>query len=269
MPRKRYGTKYGNFGNMTGMSKVKGRYRTGGGHIYGGSAAYRKSLTAAVRTLNRRQGGLAGLELKFLDTSKGSVAISSSATMVGGEYDPPTLDCLNSMVQGNGASARIGRYIWMKSIKVKGHFNIVKTTASSAPPSVTAINAYLILDRQTNTAQMSSEDVFTNKLAAADTLDALFRDMQNTDRFQVLDSYKTNIMPTFIRSNVAGESQHAQVKRNWTMSHRWPGKGKRVLFNTAGGNVTNIQDNSLHVIIFASIAGCTVSYNARLRYTTT
>lgn len=237
-------------------------------------AARRSNTQKQINSLNRRIGGFMGLEMKFLDTSIALTAIDTQSNLTGANVDPVTIDCLNSMVQGDGEQERLGRHIVMHSIKVKGHVELPLKEDSGIPLDQIGIKCYLILDKQTNAAQMLSAQVFTNQGAAIDGTTQLFRNMQHTDRYTVLDSYSTVIKPNQTVSTDAGGVatffHHGKVIHNFSLGYRWP-RGKKVLYAGTTGTIANIQDHSLHVLAFADEAGevAQIVYNARLRYTTT
>ncbi len=223
----------------------------------------------AIARLNKRTGGFMGLELKFFDTSLATPStMSGNGDLTAGELDPPTVNCLNAMVQGTGEQERLGRFINMTSVKVKGTFLFPVAEALGLPAGAQFVTIFLVLDKETNAAQLNSEDVFTNKAATADLINHLFINMENTDRFQILDSDRVTLHPEFVLQNETGVTYaRGEVKHSWSLSYRWK-RGKKVLFKGTAGTVANIQDNSLHVIGYCKGA-VTVDYNARLRYTTT
>lgn len=243
---------------------------------YGTGKTKRRGMTmtdwqqqAAIRSLNRRVGGFQGLELKFFDTSVQAAALTSSAALTGAEVDPTTLDCLNSMTQGPGEQQRLGRNISMKSITVKCHFHVPIEEAAAAPESDIECLIALVLDKQTNLAQMDSEDVFTNKMASAKGNNLLFRNVEHTDRFQVLASRKITLRPRLGMTQAAGDNNYSWggPSKEVTLFKRW--KGKKVLFKQgATGTIADIEDNSLHIVCYCNLIGATLSYNARLRFTT-
>lgn len=222
----------------------------------------------AIARINKRTGGFRGLSLKFLDLSISNTTIANNQNMTGGELDPTTQDCLNAMVEGNTPSARLGRFIEMRSIKVKGRVQFAEELAIATPPGEPVVSLFLVMDKQTNTAQMASQDLFTNKGASITLLSSLFMDMENTDRFQILDSVKIKLTVDTTQQATDVYS-HSGAETLFSLSYRWK-SGKRVLFTGgAGGTVSNIADNSLHVIGFVnSNDPCTVTYNSRLRFTT-
>lgn len=237
-----------------------------------GSAYHRGGTTAmrnaqAIARLNKRTGGFIGLELKFLDRFKSFVIMGNATDMSGAEKDPLTVLCLNSLAQGTGESERLGRHCEMRSIKVKGTLVFPATEAQTAPAGQALCAVYLVMDTQTNGAQLNSEDVFTNFGAQVGNLTQPMVNMENTDRFRILDSFHTILVP-WTTSEGTNEFSHGHVNKPFSLSYRWKGKGKRVLYKGTGGNISDIQSNSLHVLAYCINALPGIEYTSRMRYTT-
>jgi len=234
-----------------------------------GTAASRRNK-AAVRSMSRgrsnaniRTGGFLGIELKYKDSSLVSSALVAPTDCAGGEYDPATLLALNSIAQGDGEQERDGKQVCVKSVFVSGVVDLPATPNLTAGALIPNTYVALVLDKQTNGAQLNSEDVFTNPGASAVTASSPLRDLQYTSRFQVLD-------------HVLIEPQMPSLSYDGTNMER---DGCRVPFKLSwqGDLITNyiattavvaaIQDHSLHIVAFTSAAtGSTISYNARVRF---
>lgn len=220
-----------------------------------------------IARLNYRTGGFSGLEVKFFDSSITNANPSVAVDMSGGEVDPVTVACLNAMTQGNGASQRLGRHISMRSISVRGRVSLPQVEAETFPPGNVHVLIVLVLDKQTNASQMSSEDVFVNESASVNTNASVFRNMQHTDRFTVLATRKMIIEPHIVNEGAVNAFAHGQEEKTFSMHVKL--RNKKVLFADAGGTVSNIQDNSLHMLFFANDNALNIDYNARLLFTTT
>lgn len=237
------------------------------------SGSYHKTSSMrnarAIANLNKRTGGFMGLELKFFDTLAVSRNVASATNLTGGEVTPSIPFCLNAMIPGDGESERLGRHIVMRSIKVKGRIQDPVAEGLGLPPATPHCNVYLILDKQTNGAVFNSEDVFTNIGNVNATINSIFLNMENTDRFQVLDSAHMKLDPMVMvdDTSVPQEFSRAQATASFSLSYRWP-KGKKVLFKGTGGTIVNIQDYSLHIVAFSTSGNLNIDYGSRLRYTT-
>lgn len=222
------------------------------------------------RVLNGSTGGYVGLEKKFFDTER-SIAITAPSDATGGEADPTTLLCLNCPAQGDGESQRDGRQINMTSIQVKGMVSIAAQADQTAGDVIPDIMIALVLDKQTNGAQLNSEDVYENPSGFATLASQPFRNLENTQRFRVLKTVHVTaaelagaIQPVYDGTNI--EQQGATVPFSMYVNL----KGMKV--NFLSGQTTSvidaIADNSLHVIAYASNTSATpfLLYNSRLRF---
>ncbi len=223
----------------------------------------------AIARMNYRTGGYEGLELKFHDSSRVDAAPGTGTGMAGGEIDPTTLNCLNSMVQGNGQSERLGRKIRMRSINVKGRIHIPSSQGDSVPSGVHQVMLALVLDKQTNAVQLNSEDVFVNPATNGGALATVFRNLEHSDRFRVLAVRKVVLHPDITSEDGGGGLSFAQAGSSKLFNIRVNLRNMQVLYTGTAGTIANIQDNSLHVLAFSNGGSPNITYNSRLRYTTT
>ncbi len=212
-----------------------------------------------------RTGGFTGIELKFLDLGLISAAIASPTDAAGGE-DDPTGDTLNAIAQGDGESNRDGRRCVLKSVYVTGVVTNGFDANSADMDSGHNIFIALVLDTQTNGAQLNSEDVFTNPGADASSCTNVLRNLQFTSRFRVLDS--TVVIPPLRPSGTDGTNtvSIAGYTIPWKLSSNLD-----LPVNHTGttANVSTIQDNSLHIISYIApnnTTGAVLTYNSRVRF---
>jgi len=214
---------------------------------------------------NVRTGGFVGMEKKFYDTSLSGTALVSPTDSAGAECDPATVLCLNAPAQGDGESNRDGRQIVMKSIGVAGLISIPNQANQTATDVSGVITICLVLDTQTNGAQLNSEDVFTNPSAAAAISPFAFRNLQYVQRFRVLQRIELKMdQPTVVWDGTNVEQGGLQIPFKLYKNLN----DLRVTFTGTTAGVANITDNSLHVIAYASNISTapTINYNARLRF---
>jgi len=259
---------------------VSGKRKAGTAGIYATSAKISRKSTkgrtgqmarrnkVAVGSLrktmsNVRTGGFLGIELKYKDSALVSSALAAPTDAAGGEQDPATLLALNAIAQGDGEQERDGKQICVKSAYVSGVVDIpaqANLTAGSVDP---VVYVALVLDKQTNGAQLNSEDVFTNPGASAVTASCPLRDLQYTSRFQVLDSCILQAPArqlSYDGTNIESQGQRVPFKLSYTGDIM-----ANYIATTAV--VAAIQDHSLHVIAYtAPVTGATISYNARVRF---
>lgn len=221
------------------------------------SAIFKKSMA------NPRTGGFLGVELKYKDTSLVSSALTAPTDASGAEHDPTTLLALNAIAQGTGAQERDGKQVCIKSCYVSGVVDVpvlANQTAGSVSP---VVYVALVLDKQTNAAQLSSEQVFTNPGASAVTAANPLRNLEFTSRFQVLDS----VVLEPPQRNISYDGTNIE-----SLGTRMPFKlssAADIITNyvAATAVIGSIQDTSLHIIAYtASATGATISYNARVRF---
>jgi len=216
---------------------------------------------------NPRTGGFVGMELKFMDASRSGLALTAPSDATGGEVDPATMNCLNGIAQGDGESERDGRRVIMKSIQIEGR--IAFAASADQADIVTAPNIFIALvwDKQTNQAQLNSEDVFTNPGAATGLAANPMRDLQYSTRFEVLKTWRLSRPP----SPAAGtDGTNTNSVKTPDVLFRFYKKLPNipVTFNGTGATVASITDNSLHLIAYASqvTQASTINYNSRLRF---
>lgn len=251
------------------MKRARSSYVPPSGQGYASSFPRKRLATGfSSRRANIRTGGYAGLELKFHDTS---LAIELKAANDGssGEASPETTLCLNAMGQGNTASTREGRSIDMKSIYVTG---IVTASAAvaAAPKPDRQVYIALVMDKQTNGAQLSSEDVFTNPSGARHAAANPLRDLEQSKRFRVLDVARLTLKVHNVYNGTNFTAEWGDVC--FSLSAK---KLPKVQFLGNGATVADISDNSLHVIAFCNsdgegdqvVGAPTMYYNSRLRFT--
>jgi len=229
-----------------------------------GKSAATKAVQAAARGMkNMRSGGFLGIELKYKDSSLVSHALVAPTDAAGGEADPATLLALNSIAQGDGEEQRDGKQVCVKSCFVTGTVTLPPVVNATAGSTVPTTYIALVLDKQTNAAQLNSEDVFTNPGASAVTASCPLRDLQYTSRFQVLDSVIVEpkmIAATYDGTNIETFGTQVPFKLSWSGD---------LITNYVGTTaaIASIQDHSLHVIAYtAPVTGATLSYNARVRF---
>lgn len=206
-------------------------------------------------------------ELKFLDNSLANQALVAATNWAGAELDPATTLCLTAPAQGDTASSRDGKQIIGKSIHVTGQVYMLPAELQGSPQPAIHVTLSLVLDKQTNNAQLNAEDVYSNTSADASLNTYSQRNLNFAKRFKVLKS------ETFIFDNTA--VSHFAVD-----SFSWPGRSVnfdwfiplndlRINFNsTTTGVIGNVLDNSIHLIgnANATTGAPTVSYNARFRF---
>ncbi len=243
--------------------RVAKRRKKGGGYT-------KPSYGRRPYTKNLRIGGYLGLELKFYDTSLVAGALLSTGALTGGEHDPSATIMLNTVVQGDNESQRIGRKITMKNIMVRGVVSVPIQAGQNAADAPSRIFIALVLDKQTNGAQLNSEDVFTNKSANAILTTSNFNNLEFKSRFRVLGSRKFTMQNPAIANATSFSADNGIISAGLEQSFELYKdlKSMTTLYNGTTEDVANIIDNSLHIVAFTTntVLAPTISYNARLRF---
>lgn len=211
-----------------------------------------------------RTAGFLGIEKKFYDASLNGSTIAANTDCTGGEYDPSTTNMITTPPVGDGEQSRDGKRIVLKSIMVRGTIAKAALANQTALALPTEVFLAVVLDKQTNGAQMNSEDCFLNGSTAAVTLATPLRNLLFSNRFKILKSDIFKLEPKMsawdgTNIEIAGD----MVSFDWYI----PMRNLVVNFNAGTtASVANVMDNSVHVIAFATNATCTLSYNARCRF---
>lgn len=233
--------------------------------FFSAAAKQRTASLARARTVNAVMNAL-GVEKKFLDSSfTGTVSVATDCT--GGEADPATLLCLTTPIQDDTPSGREGKKITCKYIEIKGNVSAPAVELQANPRVHNKVFVAVVLDMQTNQAQLNSEDVFKNPVATVDGNASPLRNLLFANRFRILKQEVFDLdMQTL--SHFAADS-FSEAGKSECFSWYIPLRDLPISFNaTATGVIGNVIDNSVHVIAFSTGTGTTttLAYNARLRF---
>jgi len=236
---------------------------------------------------NLRTGGLLAIERKFSDLAYPNTLLGNGvggAVVSGGDstFAPPVLaptqyrsaigkiftvapTALNVLVVGESGCDRDGRQVINDSIHIRGQVESRTNNDFGAANCAFTVNIVLVLDTQTNGAQLNSEDVFKNT-GAADALNAdPVKNLLFGSRFRILKSQVYDLTPPGAMVASANYASNG-VRRDFD----WyiPFKGGLPVNLNAGttADVANVIDNSLHVVAFATLASSVIGYNARIRF---
>lgn len=238
---------------------------------YVGQRVYKRARTmpALYRPISRRPTRPAD-EVKYFDTSLGLTNLTNTADWSAMEKDPATILCLNGVPQGDTAQSRDGMKICMKSIFIHGALTAVAQTAQSSADTAPNIFIALVLDKQTNAAQLNSEDVYTNPSGVTSLVPSPLRNMTFTDRFKVLKTVKVEVPQLGLVNDTGSTGGVIQngITIPFTIAANLKMLQTKFTAGTTTGYCTTIQDNSLHLVACVSSTGYAMQilYNARLRY---
>lgn len=227
-----------------------------------------RAYAARMRSLNMRTGGFLGMTQKFYDTAVVSTAIGAPPDASGGEVDPATVLTISAPARGDTEQDRDGDRMIIKSAYVNGVIRVPAQTDQTAADVAGIVYVALVLDTQTNGAQLNSEDVFTNPSGNATTAASLLRNLQYTSRFKVLSSVKLALeQPNMVYDGT--NIEQGGVVRHFTLSYNGD-IPVQFLSTASGAGVAGVVNNSLHVIAFSDTSAVTtaptIAYNARIRF---
>lgn len=254
MPARRSG------GRLTAARSLKAKL--------GGKAATRKAVVhrrgGMKAVTNLRVAGFAGQELKFFDSVRASLAIPAPTDATAGEMDPATLNAIFCPVQGTGGSNRDGRRCTMTSVQITGLVNVPAQQGQTSADVNGTIFIALVMDKQTNASQLASEDVFSNPSGNASMAASPLRDLERSTRFNVLKVWTMDLPP----QQAQHDGTNADLQGYQLRFEGFIKLNTKVEFIANGGTVADTQDNSLHMIAFASTTASapTLLYQARVRF---
>lgn len=156
--------------------------------------------------------------------------------------------CLCVPTVGSALNQRIGREITIRKVKIHGRLHVAPQIAQTGADSSCVVRVVLVLDTQTNSAQMTGAQLFNDAIGALSTLQS-FQNPNNFGRFRVLKDKQFS----FTNMNIAGSPTSGDVVQSgmnkpFKFSYVFP-QGLKVRFNnTNGGTVADIIDNSLHLV---------------------
>jgi len=232
-------------------------------------AARRRKVSRRSKSLRRYNyfyGGFLGIEKKFYDTALADTALTNEAACANGEKDPSATSMISTPAQGDTEQNRDGKQIACLYVEINGSINFFGQESATAPVVDRGAFVAIVLDTQSNGAQLNSEDVFKNTSGDQTLGIDIMRNLLFGKRFRILKQSKFQVPPTIssYAANTIDTSGH-------TVHFRWfiPLKGLKINFN--GGttaSIANVIDNSIHIIAFKSETAETVNlgYNARLRF---
>lgn len=201
-----------------------------------------------------------GLEKKFVDHEySGTLA----TTVASAEADP-AISSLCGIALGDTESARDGRHARLMSLHIQGHIEIGSYDAATKPTNP-HIRLFVVLDTQTNGAQLNSEDFLSAPTDTALAADAM-RNLQHIGRFKTLKTM--TIKPTMNPGDNAG-SNHEMAGDIIPFEMHFNLKGLNVHFKGSDATISSIVDNSIHLIAIkapGTTPTTTLRYVARTRF---
>jgi len=220
-------------------------------------------------------------EMKYFDTELTATALTLTTTTwpAGTMVDPSSTINLGSAAVatpltlcaptvGSGLNQRVGRKLSILKVKVHGNISVPQQATQAASDAATKVRVVLVLDQQTNAAQMTGASLFNDAGAAGTTLNS-FQNPNFFGRFRVLKDKMIALSNLNLAgSPTGGDVVQSGMKVNFKFAVNFK-KPIVVHFNAAnGGTVADIVDNSLHMVaaIDANQLAPTITYYARVCY---
>lgn len=221
------------------------------------SSAYSKLQRAKMQSVKRGGASLgfvprsygnprAVTERKYFDSERTAVALPALTTnFASAELDPATLNTLFCPTTGDDYNQRTGRKCQVISIKIKGAITCAAQINQTAADNGSRVRLIVVMDQQTNAAQLNSEDVITSG-AGSGAID-MFQNPAFFGRFKVLKDKSMAIYSPSITYDGTNLEQSGVVRPfKFNLKFKKP---IAVHFNsTNGGTVADLIDNSFHVI---------------------
>lgn len=192
-------------------------------------------------------------ETKNSDEEITFTAVASSITMAGAEIDP-TNDYFPSIDTGDSQVNRDGNHVQVVGVNFEGVLRLDDTTQLTAPTNVAL---YMVLDRNTNSAQMRSED-YLQPCANTENIASGFKSQLRKGRFRTIWQKKFTLTPAIAGLNASVQTQ--EVKR--TIS-QYTKLNIPMQWIAGTSTVAAVANNSLHMICVATQAGVELAYRVR------
>lgn len=227
-------------------------------NVPGSGGARRQGYGGVART----QGAAVVGEMKYFDCELAASALAACTTdwVAGTMQDPATTInlgsaavatplCLFAPTVGAALNQRIGRKVKVMKIKAICTISIGAQAAQSTGDTGTNIRMMLVMDQQTNAAQMTGVQLMNSASTGATTVNS-FQNPNNFGRFRVLKEKRFAMSnPNITGSPTTGDVISDGLKRVFKMNVNFK-VPVEVHFNaTNGGTVADIVDNSFHIVI--------------------
>lgn len=232
----------------------------------GGLTKVRRLMAAkeAKEYANKMTGGFLGIELKFFDNALLPTALQSSTDATLGVLNPSAVISFTTIAQGDGEQQRDGKRAVMKSLYVSGTVKTPGLNLATGSVIQPLIFIALVQDKQSNGAEVNSENIYKNIAANSNLSANPLRNLKFSSRFRVLAATQFMMPRPSVNWNgttedVAGTT--VPFKLNW--------KGEMpVTYSGTTANIANVTDNSINLIAWASNTslGPTIQYVARTRF---
>lgn len=227
----------------------------------------RRKSSLYYRRRNMRTAGFLSIERKFYDTALASTAITAPSDASGGEMDPSATSMISTPAVGDSEQNRDGKQIVCLYLEIVGKIGTIGLEATTGVWPNQSVYLAIVLDKQTNGAQLNSEDVFKNLANTSLMATCPLRNLLFGKRFRILKEQVFNMNNNSLAQLAANDFSTNGLER----SFKWfiPLRNLKINFNSGTtSSIANVIDNSIHVIAYTnSTTGAPfLTYNARLRF---
>lgn len=239
--------------------------------------------TAAPRFyVPRTPGGNVTSELKYFDSTRVAAAIQAANTNgTNCLLDPTPQNTLFYPVQGNDIVNREARKVWVKHVRIKGFISIPAQSGQTTGDIGLIIRLALVMDKQTNGSQCTSEQIFLDAVSSTEQINA-FINTAYFGRFMVLKDKYITYQPNNLTAAPQNQNlttgdftitllQQGGIIR-FKINKTFANKGMCVNYNTGNaGTVADTVDNSFHLYAATSVTGInglspTLTYKCRTTF---
>ncbi len=215
-----------------------------------GSSSQVKKNTKDIRFLKRLS------EPKTLDAEINSTAIPILPTMVDAELDPAD-DYFPICPQGDTAFNREGQEVIVTGIEVQGLLTSNPTTLTTQTAQVLVL---LVEDKQTNGAQLNSEDVLATVTNSVNNCSG-FRDVGHRRRFRVHWKKRFILTPQMAGLNASVSTQQVLVPFSIFVKPM-----VRMKWKSSGTGIADVNGSTFHMLAVATQSDCSLSYRLRSHF---
>lgn len=212
-------------------------------------------------------------ELKYADLYCPTQLVSTQANMTSGIVSFAGGLTAFAPLIGDTYDTRNGNNCIVKSWNVRGSIQLTNSIEAAQPPFGVLAFIALVRDKQTNGAQCTSEQIFSNPSNSKDTMHNPFRNALSSHRFEVLRHEVFDLSPKAVWPlEVPLPDIYGSSGISVPFDFFVPLDMKVHFKNSSSGLIDVVIDNSLHVVAFTSLLAPLLSpvvyigLNSRVRF---
>lgn len=216
---------------------------------------YRKRQRKRERPYGRRPRRYPPRETKFLDL------LSVNALNPPSKFGTIYASTIVTVNEGTEKDQRIGRKIHLTGMGFKLTGRI--PTGTTDNKSSDEIRVVIYQDKQANGLPAIVSDIYADVVPPTSPEFVSFRNLTKVNRFKILYDRVHHIQSKGSASAVAGVITHADASMavQW-----WTDLDFNVLFSGVTGNMANITENNIGILMFSVTEATSISIHTRIRY---